>query len=66
MPNIKLSVYKNRRGQYNKMYLWMIADKGTCRFNGLFATDYYYNYINVEKLNIKVNNFNGGENNDIR
>lgn len=49
MPNVKLSVYKNRRGSYNKMYLWMYADKGTCRFDGLFATDYDYNPIKLKK-----------------
>lgn len=42
MPNVKLSVYKNRRGSFTKRYLWMTADKGTCRFNGLFATTYDY------------------------
>ena len=42
MPNVKMSVYKNRRGSYNKCYIWMIADKSTCRFNGLFCTDYFY------------------------
>jgi replicative DNA helicase len=42
MPNVKLSVYKNRRGSYNKCYIWMVADKSTCRFDGLFCTDYNY------------------------
>ena len=42
MPNVKLSVYKNRASKYTKGYLWMHADKSTCRFDGLFWT--YYNY----------------------
>lgn len=54
MPNVKLSVYKNRRGSYNKMYLWMTADKATCRFNGLFATDYNYNMIPIQETEIEV------------
>ena len=29
-PNIKLSVYKNRRGSYKGVYLWCKADLGTC------------------------------------
>lgn len=44
-PNIKLSVYKNRRGEYNRIVLWMRADKGTCRYKTLFATDYNFNLI---------------------
>lgn len=44
-PNIKLSVYKNRRGEYNRIVLWMKADKGTCRYKTLFATDYNFNLV---------------------
>lgn len=54
MPNVKLSVYKNRRGSYNKGYLWMTADKSTCRFNGIFYTDYRYNQIHIGESNIIV------------
>lgn len=54
MPNVKLSVYKNRSGSFVQMYLWMYADKGTCRFDGLFATDYYYNYVPISDTEIKV------------
>lgn len=54
MPNVKLSIYKNRRGKYNKCYLWMIADKSTCRFNGLFCTDYSYEPIKIQEIDIKV------------
>lgn len=45
IPNLKLSVYKNRRGEYNRLILWMKADKGTCRYKTLFATDYNFNLI---------------------
>ena len=47
-PNIKLSVYKNRRGRYNRLILWMHADKGTCRYKTLFATDYDLNLLDIE------------------
>jgi replicative DNA helicase len=53
MPNIKMSVYKNRRGQYNKLYLWMYADKGTCRYDGAFATDYQYNLITMADVEVE-------------
>jgi replicative DNA helicase len=54
MPNVKMSIYKNRRGSYNRLYLWMNADKGTCRFNPIFATDYQYNPIPIADTKIKV------------
>lgn len=44
-PNLKLSIYKNRRGEHNRLILWMKADKGTCRYKTLFATDYNFNLI---------------------
>jgi len=45
VPNLKLSIYKNRRGEYNRLILWMKADKGTCRYKTLFATDYNFKLI---------------------
>lgn len=38
----------------NKFLLWMVADKSTCRYNGVFATDYQYNIIPIEDLDINV------------
>ena len=52
MPNVKMSMYKNRRGSYNKCYLWMYADKSTCRFNGVFCTDYNYELIPITDTKI--------------
>jgi replicative DNA helicase len=54
IPNVKLSIYKNRRSNFNKCFLWMKADKGICRFDGLFATDYDYNIIPIEDVRIEV------------
>jgi replicative DNA helicase len=54
MPNVKMSIYKNRRGSYNRLYLWMNADKGTCRFNPIFATDFQYTPIPMKDINIKM------------
>lgn len=54
MPNIKMSIYKNRQGRYKNMYLWMDADRSCCRFNPIFATDWQYNVIELENLKIKV------------
>lgn len=41
--NMKCSVYKNRRGKYNRILLWVYADKGTCRYETRFITDYMFN-----------------------
>lgn len=54
MPNVKLSVYKNRRGSYNKGYLWMNANKATCRFDGLFYTTYNYMPIPIGENHIVI------------
>lgn len=53
-PNVKMSVYKNRGNKYNSMYLWMKADPGSCRYDGMFCTDWNYKYIPVDDLKIQV------------
>lgn len=45
VPNVKMSVYKNRRGEWYNIVLWIKADKSTCRYKTLFVTDYKYNLI---------------------
>ena len=49
-----MSIYKNRRGQYNRCFLWMLADKGTCRFNTMFVTDYNYELMSIKETDITV------------
>ena len=53
-PDIKLSIYKNRRGKYKGIYLWCKNNLGTCRINPIFATDYMYNVIDLPDLQIKI------------
>ena len=58
-PNLKLSIYKNRRGRYKGIYLWCDADLGTCRVKPMFATTWSYELIQINNLKIEtVNNFN--------
>lgn len=57
-PNIKLSVYKNRRGRYKGVYLWCKADLGCCRIDPMFATTYDYNIINIDDIKIIVGDDN--------
>ena len=54
-PNLKISIYKNRRGKYNHILLWCKADLGICRINPIFATDYNYQLIDMEDLRIVIN-----------
>lgn len=53
-PKIKISVYKNRRGRYKDIIMWCRADRGTCRIEPMFVTDYQYNFIEIEDLKIQV------------
>ena len=53
-PNIKLSVYKNRRGRYKGIYLWCQADLGTCRINPMFCTTYTYEFVPLDEVEITV------------
>lgn len=43
--NTKLSVYKNRSGEFVRGYLWLEFDKGTCRYKTIVASDWEYNII---------------------
>jgi replicative DNA helicase len=53
-PNIKLSVYKNRRGRYKGVYLWCKADLGTCRIIPMFATGWDYELIQMDDIKIEL------------
>lgn len=55
-PAIKISVYKNRRGQYKNILIWCKEDRGTCRIEPIFVTDYQYKLIDVPNLTINVEN----------
>ena len=57
VPNIKFSVYKNRRGKTNRVILWMKANKGISRYETIIdknsgralVTDYDFNLIDITK-----------------
>ena len=54
MPTVKISIYKNRRGRYKGVLLWCKADRGICRIEPMFMTNYQYQYMPVEDLKINV------------
>lgn len=53
-PVIKISVYKNRRGRYKSILLWCKANRGTCKIEPMFATNYQYELIPIEDIKINV------------
>ena len=54
MPDIKISVYKNRRGRYKDILLWCKSNRGICRIDPIFVTNYNYELIDIEDLKIHV------------
>lgn len=66
-PNLKISVYKNRRGRYKGIYLWCYADLSICRIKPMFCTDFSYQIMEIKDLEILVEeetSFEKGENNE--
>lgn len=53
-PNLKLSIYKNRRGSYKGVYLWAYADLGTCRIHPQFCTTWNYEMVSIEDIKVIV------------
>ena len=53
-PNLKLSVYKNRRGSYKGCYLWCSADLSTCRIQPQFCTTWNHSLLGIEDIKIIV------------
>lgn len=53
-PNLKISIYKNRRGRYKGVYLWCKADLGTCRITPMFCTTWGYENVEIEEFKINV------------
>lgn len=54
MPKIKISIYKNRRGRYKDILLWCKENRGTCKIEPMFVTNYQYELINIKDLQIKI------------
>ena len=54
VPDIKISIYKNRRGRWKSIYLWCKADRGICRIEPIFCTKWNYELVEMEDLHIFV------------
>ena len=53
-PNLKLSIYKNRRGAYKGVYLWCVADLSTCRIQPQFCTTWSHKLVSIEDIRIML------------
>lgn len=54
MPNVKMSIYKNRGNRWKSILLWMNADRGICRFDTVFVTSYDYTLQDITDIKLKV------------
>lgn len=50
IPNLKLAIYKNRRGKYKSIFLWCKANLGQCKINPIFATTFHYELIQMNSV----------------
>lgn len=55
MPDVKMSIYKNRRTKYKSILVWCRKRLGVCRLEPLFVTNYNYEIIDMPNLKIEVN-----------
>lgn len=53
-PTVKISVYKNRRGRYKGILLWCRSNRGTCKIEPMFVTNYKYELVPIEDIQINI------------
>lgn len=54
MPDIKMSIYKNRAGRWKGILVWCKANRGICRIDPMFVTQYDYKLVEIEDFKINV------------
>ena len=54
VPNVKISIYKNRANRWKGIYLWVNSNTGICRFDTQFVSDWAYNVIDMPLLKIVI------------
>ena len=54
IPDTKISIYKNRRGRYKDILVWCESNKGTCKIDPKFVTDYSYELVDIPALKVNV------------
>ena len=53
-PDLKISIYKNRRGKYKGIYIWCKANLDCCRINPIFVTNYDYTLLDIDDIKIET------------
>ena len=53
-PDIKMSIYKNRRGRYKDVILWCRSRRESCRVIPMFMTDMNYEWMDIKDTQIKI------------
>ncbi len=53
-PGIKISIYKNRRGKHKGILLWCKDNRGTCKIEPMFVTNYQYELMEMDDWQIRV------------
>ena len=54
IPDIKMSVYKNRGNRYKDIILWCRSRRESCRIIPMFATDLNYELLDIEDTKIVI------------
>lgn len=54
MPNICLSIYKNRGGKLNEIKIWLYIDYSTMRVHDLFVTNNDYEMLDINKTYVYI------------
>ena len=54
MPDVKMSIYKNRSSRWKGVLVWCKANRGICRIDPLFVTQYDYKLVEMEDFKINV------------
>ena len=54
VPDIKMSVYKNRGNRYKDIILWCRSRRESCRIIPMFATDLNYELLDIEDTKIVI------------
>lgn len=54
VPNMVMTVYKNRGGRFKDVKIWFYVDLGTMEFIDLFVTNLNYEPVNIDKTEIHM------------
>lgn len=53
-PAIKMAIYKNRGNKINNVLVWCKARREVCRIEPMFVTNYNYEPITIQDIQVNV------------